>query len=215
LNGLLNVDLGTINLPVISEDGTGLLDLGQAGALSSYAIADTPTHAKASAGVLGADGALAVDTAPGDMATIDLTKLFGQLGLTDATEGVLSTAELQLGALASSAERKEGGQTELVYQLAGATVELESPLVSELGGDLTAATSDVATLLESITSDAGLLGQLSEALSTVNVTLEDPLLGTTLAQLGLSNVQVTAEGLPAAVEKLNTLISNELVSEDG
>ncbi|MGP4990231.1 choice-of-anchor G family protein, partial [Glutamicibacter ardleyensis] len=207
LNGVVDLTLPTINLPVISDDGSGLLELGQAGALSSYAIADTATHAKGSSGVLDADGALAVDQASGDMATIDLTKLFGQLGVDGVTTDVLSVAELRLGALGSTAERTDGDDPELEYRLAAATVDLESPLVSTLGEQVTGLTSELGTVLDGLVGAGGLTTEITNAINGLNVNV----LG--IATADLSNAELTVNGLEDVTGTLNALVTEELVSE--
>ncbi|WP_141359026.1 choice-of-anchor G family protein, partial [Glutamicibacter nicotianae] len=208
LNGALDLTLPTINLPVISEDGTGLLDLGQAGALSSYAIADTPTHAKASAGVLGADGALAVDQNTGELATVDLTKLFSQIGADGLTEAVLDEAQLQLGALGSTTERTDGADPTHEYQIASATVDLHSPLLTELNGTLTSTTTALGTALDGLVGEGGTVSDLVAALNGIN-------LNVLVAQVGLSNSQLTINGLDDVVGIANGVLSEELVSESG
>ncbi|WP_181151599.1 choice-of-anchor G family protein [Arthrobacter sp. MYb216] len=208
LNGAVDLTLPTINLPVISDDGSGLLDLGQAGALSSYAIADTATHAKGSAGVLGADGALAVDTSSGDLATVDLTKLFGQLGIDGVTTDVLDVAELQLGALGSTTERTDGADPTHEYQIASATVDLHSPLLSDLSDTLTATTTGAGEALNGLVGAEGLVPQIVDALNAANVNLG-------LAELGLSNVALSIDGLPDVVATLNGVLTEELISESG
>ncbi|WP_426733640.1 choice-of-anchor G family protein [Glutamicibacter sp. 2E12] len=208
LNGALNLTLPTINLPVISDDASGLLELGQAGALSSYAIADTATHAKASAGVLGADGALALDRAPGDLATIDLTKLFGQLNLDGVTNQVLDVAELQLGALGSTTERLDGANPTHEYQIASATADLHSPLLSQLSEDLTATTTEVGTALNGLVGTGGTVSSLVDALNLLNINV-------LVAQAGISNAALSIDGLDGVVDILNSVITEELVSDSG
>ncbi|MFY9680031.1 choice-of-anchor G family protein, partial [Glutamicibacter protophormiae] len=208
LLGIADLTLPTINLPVISDNGTGLLELGQAGLLSSYAVAESVTNAKASSGVLGADGALAVDTAAGTAASIDLTKLFGQLNITGLTDQVLSVAELQLGALGSSAERKDGGDPELNYEIASATVDLESPLLSTLSEDLTDLTGGLGTALNGLVGNGGLASSIVNGLNLANVNL-------LLAQIGLSNAKLSVDGLDDVVGTLNAAVTDELVSESG
>ncbi|WP_146112584.1 choice-of-anchor G family protein, partial [Arthrobacter sp. MYb213] len=208
LNGLLGVEVGAITLPVIGDDGTGLIQLGQAGALSSYAIADTATHAKASAGVLGGDGALAVDGNTSDLASIDLTKLFGQTGLEGVTDDILDQAELQLGALGSTTERTDGADPSHEYKIASATVDLRSPLISQLSTGLTTTTTELGAALNGIVGDGGLTDTISSSLNAVNVDL-------LLAEIGLSNSNLVVNGLDDVTGTLSTVLAQELVSDTG
>ncbi|MFJ5149843.1 choice-of-anchor G family protein, partial [Glutamicibacter sp. NPDC088455] len=208
LNESLGIDLGSLSLPVIGDDGTGLIQLGQAGLLSSYAIADTATHAKASAGVLGGDGALAVDGNTAELASIDLTKLFNQVGVAGLTNEVLDVAELQLGALGSTTERTDGADPTHEYKVASATVDLRSPLISQLSSDLTTTTTALGTALDGVVGDGGLTDTISSSLNAVNINL-------LLAQIGLSNSNLVVNGLDDVTGTLSTVLAQELVSDTG
>src|SRR5699024_6527974 len=66
LNQNVQLDLGGgLQLPLIGEGGSGLLQLGQLGALHSYASAPSATHAIAAAGAVANDGTIALDTVEG------------------------------------------------------------------------------------------------------------------------------------------------------
>ncbi|MFM2475271.1 choice-of-anchor G family protein, partial [Burkholderia cenocepacia] len=108
---LLGASVGVtpgLQLPLIDDgSNSGLLALGEAGTLSSYAATSEGTSVAAS-GLLGADGAIAVDEdqAPGTppAATVDLTQVLDQLGVEGVTDQILEELRLEVGAFAARAE---------------------------------------------------------------------------------------------------------------
>ncbi|MFJ2619391.1 choice-of-anchor G family protein, partial [Glutamicibacter sp. NPDC087344] len=208
LEGLVDLQLPTLDIPVIGEDGSGLLDLGQAGVLSSFSIAESATSARSSSGVLDGNGALALDTIDGELATVDLTNLFAQLGVAGLTDQVISTASLELGALGSSAKRTDGNDPELDYGLASATLDFESPAIKDLSEALTGTTTTLGNAVDGIVGDGGLSSQIVSALNLANVNLF-------LAQVGVSNAQLSIDGIDGVVGVLNGVLTEELVSTTG
>lgn len=116
LGGVLNLDVGGVSVP-ITLDGTNV------GAASNYASTPLPSEATAASGTITGDGAIDVDGASGDFATVDLTAALQQLGVD--TTGVIDAVELQLGAVASSAS-EEAGVISSDYMLAGADLVIDS-----------------------------------------------------------------------------------------
>ncbi|NMA76923.1 MAG: choice-of-anchor G family protein, partial [Actinomycetales bacterium] len=89
----LNLDVGTVSLPLIgTETEGGLLHLGEVGAVSSYAASEDGQSSVASAGAVGDDGALDLDGIAGDTygsAKVDLTDLLGQGGVDGLTDQIV------------------------------------------------------------------------------------------------------------------------------
>lgn len=145
---LLKLDIGGVEVPLIGPDG---LLQGDLGALRAYANAPSDTHAKASVGLIGEDGALELGNAgDGGNAKLDLTKIAN----IDLTNVLLDEASLSLGALSSLAE-KNGAQLTSDYQIAEAEVVIDSPLVGEVVTEV----EDLVGGLEGTLN--GLLGQES------------------------------------------------------
>ncbi|WP_158539329.1 choice-of-anchor G family protein [Renibacterium salmoninarum] len=137
-----NVNLGSLTLPLIGN-GTngGLLNLGALGALNSYSTSPSGTKSSASSGLVGADGAIQVSPGSGvgaNPAYVDLTSLFGQLGIAGLTNEILDQARVELGALASQADQT-GTAITSKYVFAGLNLKLRSPLVAKLSAALTTA----------------------------------------------------------------------------
>jgi len=182
----LDVGLGSVRL----LGGDGILTLGVAGQYAS----STPTGATASAGAIGADGAIAVGSgAPGTGATLDLRPLLSSV---PAKAGVLSDVELGLGALSSSITETRtagGATTSTAYQVAGARYTMTSPAVSALTSSLQATVAGTSDGINGLTGQAGALdravtgvrGPLETTLRAVNglglVVVETPTVSTTVS----------------------------------
>lgn len=209
----LTLDLGDgLSLPLISQpDAPGLLELGEVGALSSYAESPTGTTSTASAGAVGSDGALNFDPDnPGEYgeAQVDLTNLFAQVGLDPVTDGVIDEASLGLGATASTAT-KEAGVVSSEYLLAGADLTVSSPLVGGLTNEVDGALGDVGDVVDGALATDGVLGQTLEALAEIDVDL-------LLAQLEITDAEIGINGLDAALTDLSeTLLVEPLEDENG
>ncbi|WP_156369896.1 hypothetical protein [Frigoribacterium sp. Leaf164] len=165
----LQVGLGPVDL----LGPNGILKLGVAGQYAST----TPTGAYASAGAVGANGAIAVGSgAPGTGASLNLTPLLGRV---PAASGVVSDVTLGLGALSSSITETRtaaGSDVSTAYQVAGARYTMTSPAVSALTGQLQASLRGVSTGINGATSGTGLAGAttgvvapLTSALSTLGL----------------------------------------------
>ena len=177
INGLVSIDLGELHLPLLS-DGTnnGLLDLGDAGALSSYSISPSTTSSTASAGVVTESGAIDLGAVEANTnpAHLELTDLLDQLGLAGLTDQIVDQAAIEIGALAARAE-KNGTTLESEYAIADLGLQLHSPLVGDLSSTLTTAVSDIVAPIDGIVGEGGLLsgvlGQLSTIVDSVNLLL--------------------------------------------
>ncbi|AKF28567.1 hypothetical protein YH66_14060 [[Brevibacterium] flavum] len=129
LLGLLKVKLGDVTVPLISETGDSLLK-GQAGLLSAYAHAESATHSKASAGTIGADGALSLNNAGADKDAaleLDLTNVLG----VELPPNLVDELSLSLGAIGASAE-KNGTTVTRDYVLADAKLTLDAPVLGDV-----------------------------------------------------------------------------------
>ncbi|WP_198395037.1 choice-of-anchor G family protein [Brevibacterium yomogidense] len=209
----LTLDLGDgISLPLISQpNAPGLLDLGEVGALNSFAESPNGTTSTASAGAVGTDGAINLDPDnPGAYgpAQVDLTNLFAQLGLDAITDAVLDEASLELGAAASTAT-KEAGDVSSEYLLAGADLNVSSPLVGDLTTGVDGALGDVGDVVNGALATDGVLGETVGALEALNLDL-------VIAQLGISDAELGINGLDTALTELsNTLLVEPLEDENG
>ncbi|MGP5717781.1 choice-of-anchor G family protein, partial [Brachybacterium tyrofermentans] len=210
LNENLNLDLGTISLPLIGTgDAGGLLDLGEAGAVSSYASSPDGQSSVASAGAVGDDGALDLDGIQNGTygsASVDLTDLLGQAGVDGLTDQIVDELSLQLGALGSTATAT-GDQATSEYVIADGQLVISSPLVGTLSGELDTALTDVGTGLNDVVGTDGTLGSIANLVDLdVNV-------GLARVQAGGGTIGLT--GLDAALDEASTsLLAEPLVDEN-
>lgn len=143
LEGLVDLNLGSIDLPLIKpgEDGAGLLHLGALGVAGSHSESSSPTQSLAATGLLTEEGALDVDAydgGVGDPAYVDLTALIEQVLGAGALEELLSEARIEVGAVGSQIE-KNGTDVTSSYRIADLNLDLTSPLV----GDVTTLVDDI------------------------------------------------------------------------
>ncbi|WP_343957553.1 choice-of-anchor G family protein, partial [Nesterenkonia xinjiangensis] len=123
----IGVDLGD-SLQLFGPNG-----VIQVGAVNQYAEAQDNGDARAASGAVSDQGAISVggsDEFPAD-AFIDLSELLTQAS-GGASEGLISDLSLSVGALSSSIEQLDGGEPTTDYQIAGATLNLESPAIGEI-----------------------------------------------------------------------------------
>ncbi|GAB3181719.1 hypothetical protein GCM10027060_13200 [Nesterenkonia halophila] len=147
----LNVDLGD-SLQLLGDNG-----LIQLGAVNQYGEAQDNGDARAASGAVSDQGAISVggsEQFPSD-ASITLNPL-----LSDAeAEGLVSDLSLDLGAVSSSIEQIEGGEPTSSYDVAGATLNFESPAVGGVYDNLLTTVDGVQGTLD------GLSGSISETLN--------------------------------------------------
>lgn len=205
LNDSVAVDVGDVNLPLISNPGeSGLLYLGDAGAFSSYASSPSADSSTASAGVLGDNGALSLD--PGGVggygsSQINLTQLLNQLGVDGLTDEIIDHLTLQLGALGSTATANGAG-FDSDYVVADGRLEISSPLVAELSTDLTTALQGTGATLNAALGTTGVLGSI---VSGVSRDFSIPL----VASVRLSGGTVGVNGVDAATAKAAQTLLDE------
>ncbi|MGO2529197.1 MAG: choice-of-anchor G family protein, partial [Microbacterium gubbeenense] len=209
--GLLDVSLPTINLPLLStpEQPNGLLDLGNAGLINSFGHSPSPTESKAASGVVTADGAINVDAineGSTDFASVDLIDLLRQLNLDGVSDAVIDELSLNLGALASVAE-KNAGTTSSEYVVAGAELNLSSPLAGDLTTALGGISSGLGTALnEALGSDGVLVGALNDIDLDVNLGL---------LQTTVESGSVGVNGLPEALDEIDGLLTSTIADDNG
>ncbi len=150
LDGLIGVSLPGLSLPLIGNGSNGgLLDLGasaQAGVLGGVANASSPVDAVAASGAVSGSGAIELDPDANmdtGYATVQLTALLGQLGLSELSDEIIDDLTLRLGALYSKAQASSGTTTS-DYVVAGAQMRVSSPLVAGLTAALQS-TAETAT----------------------------------------------------------------------
>ncbi|MCS3492814.1 hypothetical protein M2368_001825, partial [Arthrobacter sp. JUb119] len=209
--GALNLNLGTglSNVPLINGDGTGLLTLGEAGVLSSYAETPSVTSAKAGAGAVSADGTIGLDgTNSGDMtANVDLTRLLGQLGVDGLTDQIVDEASLEIGALGSTADKTDG-TLDTQYLVAGASATVSSPAVEGLTSALGAVVDDLGTTLNTGLSTEGVLGTITSGLEAIDIDLRP------LARIGVTDSTVALNGIDAALSQVKNDVLTGVVTSD-
>ncbi|MDZ5079128.1 choice-of-anchor G family protein, partial [Nesterenkonia sp. HG001] len=174
----IGVDLGD-SLQLFGPNG-----VIQVGAVNQYAEAQDNGDARAASGAVSDQGAISVggsDEFPAD-ASIDLSELLTQAS-GGASEGLISDLSLSVGALSSSIEQLGGGEPTTDYQIAGATLNLESPAIGGIYTELLNTVDELQGTLD------GLSGSISDALD-VGIDLGG------LANLS-ANVDFTAPDLSA------------------
>ncbi|SDH67309.1 choice-of-anchor G family protein [Agrococcus jejuensis] len=218
LGGELEVIEDGLTVPLLhAGQDNGLLELGGAGVLSSYADASSANDAVAAAGLLDEDGGLQLD--PNEeppsgtgSSSVDLTALLGSLGVDAVTDEIVDQVSLELGAFGSHATEVDDA-FDSEYLLTDLTLDVHSDLVAgittQLRTGLTGVTIDLRTDLNGL---AGPDGAVQDVLDGLNVDLNA--LG--LASLTLDDIQVnvTAPDLSAAVDTALGGSNGVLVSDD-
>ncbi|WP_152666882.1 choice-of-anchor G family protein [Arthrobacter sp. YC-RL1] len=206
--GAIELDLGPgLQLPLIGEAGTGLLQLGQAGVLNSYAEAATATSAKAGAGAVSSNGGIALDAEGSDSMTanVDLTKLLKQLKVENLTDSVIDEASLEIGALGSTAEKSDG-TLKSEYLVAGAEATISSPAVEGLTTSLGGVVDGLGTTLNTTLSSDGVLGTITSGLNAIDIDLRP------LARIGITESKVALDGVDAALDQVKTDVLQGVVT---
>ena len=207
---LIGLRLPNLPIPLISSaEQMGLLHLGELGLLGSYSHAPTATGSRAVAGAVDQDGAIAIspESTPEeaiDPAYIDLTSLFGQLGITALTDEIIDQARIELGAIASAAEAN-GGALSSDYVLTGLDLKVHSPLV---GGILTGLGTTVQGTLGGVSGLLAKDGALGKLLTGVENTVNALTLGDLAALLEVTSAQVSIDGL----DTVGTTVKNRLLT---
>ncbi|MBM7820393.1 5-hydroxyisourate hydrolase-like protein (transthyretin family) [Cellulosimicrobium cellulans] len=152
----LGIDLtGTLQL----LGPNGILQLG---AVNQYGEANDDGSARAASGAVSDQGAISVggsEEFPSD-AQLNLTQLLGP-----GFESVVADLDLSLGALSATAEATGGAAPTGDYQIAGATLTLDSPAVS---GIATAVDDEVVPLVDGAVGQlVGTDGLLAQALNGI------------------------------------------------
>jgi len=152
----LGIDLtGTLQL----LGPNGILQLG---AVNQYGEANDDGSARAASGAVSDQGAISVggsEEFPSD-AQLNLTQLLGP-----GFESVVADLDLSLGALSATAEATGGAAPTGDYQIAGATLTLDSPAVS---GIATAVDDEVVPLVDGAVGQlVGTDGLLAQALNSI------------------------------------------------
>ena len=211
--GGLNIDLGGgISLPLVSDaDGSGLLEIGNAGTLNAFGHAPAYNDALASAGAVGEDGALNLDDInEGNYgnANVDLTALFDQLGLEGITDEIIDELSLELGAVASTAS-SDGTDTQSEYVVADGILTVSSPAVAKVSEALDEVVAGTGTTLEEALGSEGLLDELAKVGVDVDV------LGLAAISVGGAESTISVDTKTALDSIVENLINEELADEAG
>lgn len=211
-----------LDVPLISQQGApGLLELGEAGLLSSYGTSQDATSSTASAGVIGEDGSIQVD--PGgegefNSASVNLTNLFDQINVDQLTDQIVDEASLELGALGSTATATGGADPKFSseYAIADAELVISSPTVGAVGETLDTTIIGVGDTLDTAVGAEGALGQVSSSLEGLDLSLDLGIPGVSALGLAVDSSTVQVENLDTALaEASDQLINEPLVSNDG
>ncbi|KQZ08882.1 hypothetical protein ASD23_11075 [Agromyces sp. Root1464] len=179
--GLLNVDIGGgIQLPI---------NFTNAGVVGQYASAATDASSIGASGLISDAGAIgtgvtpAPGVAPGPM-TFDLAQLLGT-----GFAGTISDLDLALGVVSANASVAAGGIPVGDYEIASATVVLDSPVIEGVTGSVNGAVATLDTAVDGLAGPSGSL--VSGVLGAVDSVLA-------VGGLGDASASVTVD-LPAAV----------------
>ncbi|WP_456284494.1 choice-of-anchor G family protein [Microbacterium sp. JZ101] len=217
LNDGLTVDIGSLIGLNLIGDSTGLLRLGDLGALQSYSTSPSLTNSRAVVGFAGEDGVVDLGNAgpSGESAVLDLTGLFSQLQIDGLTDQILDQARIQIGALGAEAEYDAGTLTSQ-YKVADLQVDLHSALLGSLTEELTDVVGSALEPVDGLVGEGGVLntavGQLSSVVDGVDLTL----LGTGVrldSDPTLSGVQIT--GIPELINGVVTDLTGEISNTSG
>ena len=178
------------------------------GALGQYSSTDA-TSAYASSGLLGEEGAIApaAGNDPSENAYLDLAPILGSAGL----DALLEDARLELGAISASAAIAEDGEPEGEYQIAGGTLLLTSPVVSNLSGSLVDVLGQVSDPINALAGEGGVIDEtVDPLLDGVTSALNTVLLG--IGSVDDLGVTATVDvDLEAAVQ---SVLAEPITSED-
>ncbi|WP_449281121.1 choice-of-anchor G family protein [Leucobacter sp.] len=167
------LNLGSVALPILgNSQAPGLLDLGSAGAVSSYSHSPSETQSISASGLITEGGALDFDAAgePGfTPAQLDVSALLEQLLGTAVRDTVLDTATVDLGAVGARAE-KDGTAIDREYLLSELDLEVHSNLVEGLSTTLD---SSLTSLVAPLNGAIGTGGVLSQAISGLSAIVDD------------------------------------------
>ncbi|GAA1778304.1 hypothetical protein GCM10009748_08580 [Agromyces lapidis] len=176
--GLLNIDIGGgLQIP---------LDFADAGVVGQYASAQIDGSSIGASGLISDSGAIgtgvtpAPGVAPGPM-SVDLADLLGA-----EFAGTVSDLDLTLGAISANATATSGGTPAGDYEIASATVVVDSPIVEGITGTVNGAVAELDTAVDGLAGPDGALvdgvlsavssvlavGGLGDASATVTVDLQ-------------------------------------------
>ena len=188
---LAGIDLLISGISIPLTDILGIE--GAAGVLGANASTPAGNEAFASAGVLNDDGSIDLAAnagASGVQTNLDLTEILAGSGVDAITDQVIDELSLRIGAVSASAERN-GDEVTSEYALANVGLNLNSPLVEQLVGDLiredaanpglgirvdnlVAETAGDGSLVSGVTGVLGGILDLLRALSLGAVNVEEP-----------------------------------------
>ncbi|SMX74433.1 hypothetical protein BLIN9172_03496 [Brevibacterium linens ATCC 9172] len=209
----LGVQLPNIGLPLVApEDGAGLLHIGNAGALNSYAHAPSYNSATAGTGAVGENGAINLDPdnpAASGNASVDLTSLLDQAGIDGVTDEIVDELSLDLGAIASTAD-SDGNAFKSEYVVADGTLTVSSDLVGDLGTELQDAITGSGSAVNEAVGEDGTIDTIVKGLT--NAADLDLL----IAKVDLSGGTAKVDGVDTALkDAAETLIAKPLVDDNG
>lgn len=224
LDSLVNLNLGTVNLPLIKDPGdpgaAGLLDVGSLGLISSYAESPSATNSIASSGLLLSGGALDLQApyASGfEPAKIDLGALLDQLLTETLADAVLRDAVIEVGALGARAEKNDGAVTS-EYMVSDLDIALQSPVVVTLGDTVeTTVETVVGDVVDGAVGPTGVLGSALSGLSAIVGAVDLTVLGTGL-RLDSDPAQTTVQvnGVADLANDIKTqLVAQGVSNSDG
>ena len=194
-------------VPLVNSGGAGLLSISQTDVAGFASAPDTISSGAASGAIDPATGEFA-PTAGG--ATLNLASLFDGLGVSAATQHVLSQIDLDLEGIASSAGAGSYAGVVNDYQLDSMKLQLTSPLLAELPSvidlSLEGASLLAAEALELI-APGGIVPLPGGGVPPIDV-----LAGT--IELGAVTLQVTAPNFDSVVSDVMNAPGGVIVQSD-
>ncbi|HEY1106731.1 MAG TPA: choice-of-anchor G family protein, partial [Agromyces sp.] len=183
---VLNVDIGGgVQIP---------LNFANAGVVGQYASAQTDGSSIGASGLISDSGAIgtgvtpAPGVAPGPL-SIDLADLLGP-----EFAATISDLDVTLGAISANASATQGGVPVGDYEIASATVVVDSPIVEGITGTVDAAVADLDTAVDGLAGPDGSL--VDGVLSAVDSVLAVGGLGTASATVTV-DLQAAVDGVLA------------------
>lgn len=199
----LDIDLGD-GVQLFGENGViGL------GALGQYANTAEGADPLASAGLVNADGSIAVGSGdPAENAYLDLSPLLDEAGL----DAILDDARVELGAISALATVDETGAPEGDYQIANGTLLLTSPAIAGLSAELSDGLGQVSGPINDLVGEEGAInGALNPVLGEL-ADLIDPLLN--VVGGSVDNLGVTAALDVDLQAALDSVLAEPITGED-
>lgn len=214
LLGALNVDLGTVTVPLLKDPANpgagGLLDLGSLGAIESYGASPSSTNSVSSSGLITDQGALNLNASSASgykPAKLDLSAALTQVLTAGVTDAVLDQASVSIGALGSHAESNLG-QPASQYMLADAGLDLHSKVIGQTVDAVDGVVSQAGSTLNGLTGSGGALNTIVSGLVNTLDAVNVPFVGGLNASLSSFGIDTSSLVSSVRTQLLQSGINN-------